>query len=134
MGIRDTLLAATAAPTEVVALPALGADVKVTVRGMTGIERDAFEASCIEGKGKRREFSAKNMRAKMVAYCCIDESGQRVFSDADAVALGNVRADVLDKLFSVAQRLSGMRDEDADELGIGSPTQTASSMPSTGSR
>lgn len=129
MGVRETLLAATATPTEVVRLPELGID--VTVRGMTGVERDAFESSCIEGKGRKREFSTKNLRAKLVAYCCIDEQGHRLFSDADALALGTVRADVIDKLFSVAQKLSGMRDEDVDELGIGSAKTTVSSSPSS---
>jgi hypothetical protein len=125
MGVRDVLLAATAPPTEVVALPEL--KISVTVRGMTGAERDAFEASCIEGKGRKREFSMKNLRAKMVAYCCIDEQGHRVFTDIDALALGAVRADVIDRLFGVAQRLSGMRDQDVDELGLGSETTTSSS-------
>jgi hypothetical protein len=129
MGVRETLLAATATPTEVVRLPELG--IEVTVRGMTGVERDAFESSCIEGKGRKREFSTKNLRAKLVAYCCIDDNGHRVFTDADAVALGAVRADVIDKLFSVAQRLSGMRDEDVEELGIGSAKTTVLNTPSS---
>jgi len=44
------------------------------------------------------------------------------------VQLGEVRADIIDRLFSVAQRLSGMKDEDADELGLTSkPTSSGSS-------
>lgn len=127
MGIRDAILGATKVPTEQVALPALG--ITVSVRGMTGHERDAFESGCWEGKGKKRQFTAKNIRAKLVAYCTIDEHGQRVFSDADVEQLGSVRADVTDKLFGVAQRLSGMTDEDIDELGklSMSPTNGASS-------
>lgn len=129
MGIRDAILGATAPPSEVVALPQLGID--VTVRGMTGVERDAFEASCFEGRGKKRDFNMKNLRAKLVAYCCIDEQGARVFTDADAIALGNVRADVIDRLFGVAQRLSGMKDEDVDELGLASAKPTASASSSS---
>ena len=115
MGIREALLGATVTPTEVVALPEIEA--VVTVRGMTGVERDAFEASCIEGRGKRRDVNTKNMRAKLVAFCCVDEKGHRVFTDADAGALGEVRADLIDRIFSVAQRLSGMSDQDAEDLG-----------------
>lgn len=115
MGIREALLGATATPTEVVALPEIGTS--VTVRGMTGIERDAFEASCIEGRGKRRDVNTKNMRAKLVAFCCVDEGGNRAFTDADASALGAVRADLIDRIFSVAQRLSGMSEADVDDLG-----------------
>ncbi len=101
MGIREALLGATVTPTEIVALPEIEA--VVTVRGMTGVERDAFEASCIEGRGKRRDVNTKNMRAKLVAFCCVDEKGHRVFTDADAGALGEVRA--------------GMSDQDAEDLG-----------------
>lgn len=124
MGLRETLLGATAPPQEDIHIPQL--NVTVTVRGMTGVERDAFESSCFEGRGKKRDFNMKNLRAKLVAYCCIDANGHRVFSDADAIALGNVRADVIDRLFSVAQRLSGMKDEDVEELGLASPSPTPS--------
>jgi hypothetical protein len=124
--LKEALLAAKTPPSERVALPELGNGYVVTVRGMTGVERDAFEACCFKGKGRHRDFNMANMRAKLVAYCCIDESGQRVFSDADADALGQVRADLLDRLFGVAQRLSGMREEDVEELGLASPSPTPS--------
>jgi len=133
MGIRDVLLGATTVPTEVVVLPEL-AGLAVTVRGMTGSERDAFEASCFEGRGRKREFSMRDVRAKLVASCCLDEKGQRAFSDSDVQALGQVRADVIDRLFGVAQRLSGISEKDADELGQGSPTPTASTTSSSVSR
>lgn len=115
MGIREALLGATTTPSEVVALPEIGTE--VIVRGMTGVERDAFEASCIEGRGKKRDVNTKNMRAKLVASCCIDAKGTRVFTDGDAAALGEVRADLIDRIFSVAQRLSGMSEADVDDLG-----------------
>lgn len=134
---RSDILGATQTPREIVHIPALGG--AVTVRGMTGVERDAFEASCFEGRGKKRDFSMRNIRAKLVAYCCIDEQGHRLFSDSDVVALGEVRADIIDDLFSVAQKLSGMKDEDVDELGFTSekPTPTAissSNSPATSER
>lgn len=131
MGIREAILGATSPPTEAVDLrPML--DLTVQVRGMTGSERDAFEASCIEGRGKKRDLNMKNLRAKMVAFCCVDEQGHRVFSDgADVLALGAVRADVVDRLFGVAQRLSGMREEDADELGLSSTSPTVSGTSSS---
>ncbi len=129
MGIREVLLGATTVPTEVVVLPELG--VSVTVRGMTGSERDAFEATCWEGRGKKRAFSSKDVRAKLIASCCLDEKGQRAFSDADVQSLGQVRADVIDRLFGVAQRLSGMTDQDVDDLGQGSRTPAPSGTSSS---
>lgn len=112
---KAQIFGATAPAQETVSVPSLKGD--VIVRGMTGKERDAFEASLVEGKGKKRDINTRNLRAKLVAFCCVDEQGNRLFSDADAEALGDVRADALDRLFSVAQRLSGITQEDADELG-----------------
>lgn len=121
---REAILAGVKLPSEIVDVPELGG--AVIVRGMTGSERDAFENGCFQGKGKKRDFSAQDVRAKLVAYCCIDEAGQRVFSDNDVALIGQVRADVVDRLFSVAARLSGMTPEDADELGRRSPTPPVS--------
>lgn len=112
---KAEIFAAQAPAQEIVSVPTLKGD--VIVRGMTGKERDAFEASLVEGRGKKRDINTRNLRAKLVAFCCIDGDGKRLFSDADADALGDVRADVLDKLFSVAQRLSGITEVDAEELG-----------------
>jgi hypothetical protein len=39
-----------------------------------------------------------------------------VFTDADIVALGAKNAAALNRLFEVAQRLSGLRGEDFEEL------------------
>lgn len=128
---RDTLLAATEVPTEHVPVPELGADTYVLVRGMTGAERDEFEASCIQGRGRRREFNMQNVRAKLVAFCCMDPSGARMFSPDDVTALSAIRADILDRIFGVAQRLSGIGEEDLEELGKPSPSPTASATSSS---
>lgn len=132
MGIlsREALLNATAPPQQTVAVPELGGD--VLVRGMTGTERDAFEASLIEGRGKKRDLNMKNLRAKLVAYCCVDEQGKRIFSEHDVDTIGAIRADVLNKLFTVAQKLSGITEEDAEDLGKpSSPAASASSSSSS---
>ena len=126
---KADILNAKEPPREVVHVRELSGD--VIVRGMTGKERDAFEASCFEGRGKKRDFSMRNLRAKMVACCCIDEQGRRLFTDEDAAELGAVRADVIDRIFGVAQRLSGMREEDLDELGLSSKTTSPSAISSS---
>lgn len=129
MGVRDVLLGATKPPQETVSVPELG--ISVVVRGMTGAERDAFEVSLVQGRGRHRDVNLKNLRAKLVTYCCIDEQGARIFTEADADALGRVRADVLNRLYTVAQRLSGITDDDAEELGKPSATATPSATSSS---
>ncbi len=86
------------------------------MRGLTGAERDAFEQSIVETRGKNTRMNLRNIRAKLVALTVVDEDGNRIFSDEDAEALGKKSAAALDRIFAVAQRLSGLRPEDVEEL------------------
>jgi len=98
----------------------------VLVRGMTGKERDQFEISLAGGPGAVQVQRGRaggqpgrdlvNLRAKIVARCVVDEDGQRLFADADAVALGEKSGAAIDRVFAVAARLSGMGEEDAEEM------------------
>lgn len=112
---RDQLLAATTLPRETVPVPELGGE--VCVRGLTGAERDQFEQEMLATRGKKTSMNLANIRARLVTLAAVDEAGARLFTPADVEALGLVRADVLDRLFAVAQRLSGLRDNDVEELG-----------------
>lgn len=131
------LLAAKELPFEVVYLASLKKHVVVV--GMSGKARDSFEASLVAGKGKKRDVKTDNIRAKLAARCChaavkglddIVTPGPRLFTDQQADALGDVRADVLAAIFDVAQRLSGVSDDDLEELGNESTTATSSTSPS----
>ncbi|HPU35056.1 MAG TPA: hypothetical protein PK184_20370 [Phycisphaerae bacterium] len=111
---RDDILNAQDLPTERVAVPEWSGE--VIVRGLTAAERDAFEQSIVETRGKNTRMNLKNIRAKLVAMTVVDEQGNRIFSDEDAELLGKKSAAALDRIFSVAQRLSGLRPEDVEEL------------------
>ena len=56
-----------------------------------------------------------NMRARMVAYCVVDEEGERMFTDADIVQLGRKSAAALERVAKAAQKLSGMGNEATEE-------------------
>jgi hypothetical protein len=88
----------------------------VMVRGMTGAERDAFEQSNIVGKGKNRDVNLRNYRAKLVIWSVVDEDGKRLFTDADAEWLGDKSAAALSRIVDVASRLSGISEQDVEEL------------------
>lgn len=111
---KDAILSANDLVTEDVDVPEWGGTVRV--RSISGAERDAFEQAIVTRKGKSVQTNLANIRAKMVALCVVDEGGQRLFTDADVVALGRKSAAALDRVFSVAQRLAGLTDEDVDEL------------------
>ena len=111
---KDAILAADDLITEDVDVPEWGGTVRV--RSISGAERDAFEQAIVTRRGKNVQTNLSNIRAKMSALCLVDESGQRLFTDADVVALGQKSAAALDRVFGVAQRLSGLTDKDVDEL------------------
>ena len=67
--------------------------------------------------GKNTKMDLRNMRAKLVALTVVDDKGKRLFrGDADVNALGRKSAAALQRVFEVAQRLSGLSDEDMEEL------------------
>lgn len=100
---RDQILSADDLKTEDVDIPAWGGMVRV--RTMTGKDRDAFGESL--GVDANGNIDVTNYRAKLLAHCIIDESGNLLFSEADIVALGNKSASAIVTAFEVAERLNG---------------------------
>lgn len=105
----------------------------VTVRALSGTERDAYEGDIfsMRGQGKGVEYNLSNIRAKLSARTIVDhETGARVFTDADIVKLGLKSAAALDRVFSAAQRLSRLTAADvkelADQLGNGKSAASGS--------
>src|SRR5690606_19506049 len=124
---REAILAAKDLPRELVEVPEWGG--AVYVRALTGAERDQFEASIVEQRGRDVRMAMRNIRAKLVALTVVDEDGQRNFTDDDVAALGGKSAAALDRLFAVAQRLSGLSKEDVEELAKNSESgQSADSI------
>ncbi len=111
---REAILSADDLPRELVAVPEWGGDVYVKTLG--GTERDAYEQSLIKGKGRKREMSLDDARAKLCAASICDENGTVLFTERDVGALGRKSSKALDRVFAVAQRLSGISDADVEEL------------------
>ena len=142
-GLLEYLSKASATlPEETVHVEAWGRD--VVLRGMTSRERDLFEetqlrrANAKAGNGaarKRGDVQAdlSNFRARLVA-CHVIEGGMRTLANPNGEELlGNQPAAVVDKLFAVAQRLSGFSPEDVEALSKNSEP-TGDSEQSTGSQ
>lgn len=112
---REQILAADDIKDEYVSVPEWGGTVRV--QGLTGAQRDAFEVSLIEQKkGKSQEVNLRNLRAKMVSWSIVNDLGNRLFSDHDVNELGQKSAKALQRVFKVARELSGIDEEDIDEL------------------
>ncbi len=111
------ILAADDLPTEDVEVPEWGGTVRV--RALTGAERDALEASVVEQRGKKTKTNLKDFRAKLVARSVVNEAGQLAFSESDIKLLSQKNAGALDKVATVASKLSGMSEDDVEELTEG---------------
>jgi len=111
---RDDILQADDIKRELVPVPEWGGD--IYVKGMTGAERDKFEGSLVIMRGKDKQMNMSNIRAKLASMTICDENGKRLFNENDVQALSQKSAAALQRVFEVAQKLSGISDEDVEEL------------------
>ena len=110
--------------TETVPVPEWGGD--MLVRGMTGAQRDGWEAEMLaNNKDADPVIAMTNARAKLAQRTCINEDGSLFFGPEDLDWLGKKSAAALDRIVEVAQRLSKITKSDLDEL-----TKNSKSAPS----
>lgn len=103
----------------------------VGVRTLQANERDWFEASTVQRNGKQITTNLQNIRARLCLLCMVNpETGERLFQPEDEFPLGGKSAAALDRIFTVAQRLNGLRDEDVDELAKNSNAGQSDDSPS----
>ncbi len=94
----------------------------VYVREMTGRERDNFERSImVEVRDKEGkigyEGNIKDFRSKLVVNAVCDKDGSLLLAPTDFEQLSeSMSASNLEKLVNVAQRLSGISEEDKEAL------------------
>jgi hypothetical protein len=127
---RDEILGLEDIKTEPVTVPEWNNKV-VLIKGMSGTERDAFEAANRDANGQQ---NLRNFRARFLVRCIVNENGTRVFADQDAAALGKKSSGALSRLFDAANDLNGTSD-DAQEATEGNSgtdeTEGGSDSPST---
>lgn len=111
---KKAILAAPDIKTEEVFVPEW--DGSVMVRGMTGSQRDEFEASIVEMRGTVQTMHLEGIRAKLCSLTIVDEDGRRMFDSDEVDELGAKSAQALQRIFEVAQRLSGLTPDDVEHL------------------
>lgn len=127
---RGSLLAQKDLPRKRLYVEAFGG--VVCLQEMKSIERDAYEAALViklRGKNgkEKREVTTHNIRAKLICRMVIDEAGQRIFTDEDAALLGQLPAADMDRLWTAAQTLSGVTEDDIEELAGNSDSSLGAS-------
>lgn len=115
---RDEILGADDRKTQDVAVPEWGGSVRV--RALSGTERDAYEAGIVTLRGDgTKQVNLKNLRGRLVSLTIVGDGGERLFSDEDAIGLGEKSAAALERVFDVARKLSGLTEDDVEELAEG---------------
>ena len=104
---KDQILSANDVKIKKVEVPEWGGH--VFVRSMTAIQRDDFEVRHAKG-------TLKNYRATIASRTICDESGALMFSEAEIAQLSQKSSGALSRIYDVAIDLSGVSEEDAQEL------------------
>jgi hypothetical protein len=110
---RDAIFGANDYKVEVVDVPEWGGQVKV--RGLTGRERDEFEAGMFVRRGREMVRDTANLRARLLVLCCLDEAGNALFEREDVKALGEKSGAALDRVYESAAKLSGIMEADLED-------------------
>lgn len=109
----------------------------VLVRGLTSSERDEYEQSLLITRPDGRRVTnpnIKNVRAGLVAKVMLDpDTGERVFSDAQIGELAGKNARVIERLWDVGRRLSGMQTDEETEAEANPSTGDLPASPSSDS-
>lgn len=122
---RDQIFAAEDVKTEIVSVPEWGGDLRIQM--LTGVQRDEwdsqFEADA-EGNIDRKCY--RNIRARLVAMCAVDEEGNQIFGPGDAEKLGKKSAKALNRVYRACRELSGMNVEAVAKNSEETPAEDSS--------
>jgi hypothetical protein len=90
----------------------------VRIKTMTGAERDAYDqVSYPNVENNDPAFDWENFRARLLSFCLVDDSGERLFTGVDEVkALGRKSHAAIERCFKVAKRLNGIGAEVQEAL------------------
>ena len=112
---KDEILAMNDIPTEIVTVPEWQHR-KVMVCGLTAAGKNAYQSSLVEITGKSRKMRLENATAKLLVLTIVNAQRQPLFTESDIIKLGTKSASVLERLAKVASRLSGMDEEENEQL------------------
>lgn len=106
---KEQILECSDIKSELVKIPEWSGE--VTVKGLTLAEKDVWTDSIMQDG----EANVEGATAKLCIMCMRDDKGEMLFSLDDVPAIQAKSAAALDRVFQVAQRLSGIGQEDIEE-------------------
>jgi hypothetical protein len=111
---KDAILGATDVKTQDVPVPEWGGTVRV--RGLTGVARDQWEASMMERRGGKTVVNSFNARAKLLSLTMINDDNSLMFTPGDITALGEKSGSAIERIYTVAAKLSGVTEDEFNEV------------------
>lgn len=114
--LRAMMLKPLATEREAVQLPEFGEGVSIWVHGMTAKERGEFERQFQRRDGKTRPDRVQEFRERLLIATCRDDDGKHLFTLEDIKQLSQQRVTVVDRVVNAARKLTGLGDNDVDEL------------------
>lgn len=91
---------------------------KVRIRSLTGQEFEDWQDSL--KRDKKGKITTESIRASLAAEVMVNEEGERLFAGTRMVVqLGKKSSAALQRIFTAAQRMNGLNDEDVEELAEG---------------
>lgn len=89
----------------------------VLIKTLSGKERDAFEASMIQGVGKAQRIDMQNVRAKFCSLIIVDpDTRERMFGKPEIDLLAAKSAPALQRVYDKGMEVSRFTKEDIEEL------------------
>jgi len=87
-------------------------DAYVMLRTLTGSEREGFESTMYsideDSETPQVKLTSTDYRAKLCAFCMVDDDGNRLFVESDIPELNGKSSIALDRVFAAAQELNGI--------------------------
>ncbi|GAA2985340.1 hypothetical protein [Streptomyces fulvorobeus] len=116
---------------EDVPVPEWGGDVRIA--SMSGTDRNAYQKAMVVlgSNGKPQSIDLADQYARLLSKCLVDENFQRLYvTDKQVKALGAKNGAVLERLATIAKRVSGLGEEAAEAAAGKSETAPSDSSSS----
>ena len=125
---KEAILAADDLGLEEVEVPQWGGS--VLVKPLTAKQRGWFTSQLVEHRKGGNVIRLEQIQIRLCAMSIVQENGNRMFSDNELAALAGKSAGALQIVFEAAQRLSGLSDEQVEELQGNSNETPSEDLPS----
>ena len=111
---KEQIMAAVDLEVEEVEVPQWGGS--VLVKPLTARQRGLLTSQIVDQRKDGRRLKLEEIQIRTCALALVDQEGRRLFDDASMRDLARKSSAALQIVFEAAQRLSGLSDEEVEEL------------------